>query len=304
MKMTLLGSVGNINRIVIPKLIAEGHDLTVVTSNPQRVAVIEATGARAVVGQMTDAAFLTKHFTGQDVVYLMVSGNPGTDLFGTMAHQADVFKTAVQRAGVKRVVDLSSIGAQDQQAGSLYTYHLVEDALSSLPDVDVAFVRPVGFYKNYYSHMASIRAKHAIYSNLPEDTVRRAVAPVDIAETVYSLLSHVPTGKTVHYVYSDAFTGKMLVEALAKALEMPDLKYVEITDEQYAQSMLTAGIPRGIVEPFVQSTIFERQPEKLYADLAVEQTPAGNVKLADFAKQFAAAYQAGPDGPRAQTIVS
>lgn len=304
MKLTLLGSVGNVNRLVIPKLVADGHDVSVVTSNEKRVSAIEALGAKAIVGNMSDATFLTAQFTGQDVVYLMVSGAPAGDLFEGMKQQGAVFQQALTAAGVTRVVDLSSIAAQDEPAGSLYAYHYIEDALTALPDVDVAFVRPVGFYNNYYSSIDSIRRDHAIYSNIPAATVRRGVSPIDIADTVYALLSDVPAGKTVHYVYSDVFTGAELTQALADALAMPDLKYVEISDDQYADGMLKSGAPESLVRPFVQSTIYQREPEKLYADLEAHHTKAGHVKLADFAQTFAAAYNAGPDGPKSQTIVS
>ena len=115
MKYTLLGSLGNINRIVVPQLIQAGHDVTVITTNPQRQAQIEALGATAAVGTMTDVAFLTQQFTGRDVVYLMISGSD-PDLFGSAQRQADIFKTAVANAGVKKVVNLSSIAAQDKPA--------------------------------------------------------------------------------------------------------------------------------------------------------------------------------------------
>lgn len=303
MKITLLGSLGNVNRIVVPKLIQAGHDVTVITTNAQRVATIEALGAHAAVGTMTDAAFLTKQFTGRDVVYLMISGT-APDLFAAAQQQAEIFKSAIQNAGVKKVVNLSSIAAQDEPAGTLYAYHFIEDALSILTDIDLAIVRPTGFYNNLYANLPSIKKDHAIYSNVPATVERKYVSPVDIATAVFDVLTNVPAGKTIRYVVSDTFTGDEMIAAFREALALPDLKLIEITDDQFAASLRANGVPDSIVVPYVKSTQYQRHPEQLYADLKQHPVFDGQVKLADFAKQFAAAYQAGDDAPKSQTVVS
>ncbi len=114
--------------------------------------------------------------------------------------------------GLKNVVDLSSIGANNPQAGVLYAYHWIEDQLKELEDVNVAFIRPVGFYSNLYANINTIRADHAIYSNIPETITQRWAAPQDIAAVVLKLLQHVPVGTSVHYVYSDAFSTQNLLK--------------------------------------------------------------------------------------------
>ncbi|GAA3602660.1 SDR family oxidoreductase [Secundilactobacillus similis] len=303
MKITLLGSLGNVNRIVVPKLIQAGHDVTVITTNAQRVATIEALGAHAAVGTMTNAAFLTEQFTGRDVVYLMISGT-APDLFAAAQQQAEIFKSAIQNAGVKKVVNLSSIAAQDEPAGTLYAYHFIEDVLSSLTDIDLAIVRPTGFYNNLYANLPSIKKDHAIYSNVPATVERKYVSPVDIAAAVFDVLTNVPAGKTIRYVVSDTFTGDEMIAAFREALALPDLKLVEITDDQFAASLRANGVPDSIVDPYVKSTQYQRHPEQLYADLKQHPVFDGQVKLADFAKQFAAAYRAGDDAPKSQTVVS
>ncbi|GAA2974888.1 hypothetical protein [Lentilactobacillus parakefiri] len=173
----------------------------------------------------------------------------------------------------------------------LYAYHLIEDQQRELNGVNVAFVRPVGFYSNLYANLPTIKADHAIYSNIPATVVRRWVAPQDIAAVVLNLLQHVPAGKSVHYVYSDAFSADQFIEALQKTLSMPDLHFVSITDNQAEQAMVANGAPKELAELFTQMSKLERTPEKLYADLTSDQTTIGKVKLAEFAKTFATAYQ-------------
>ncbi|WP_054725158.1 SDR family oxidoreductase [Paucilactobacillus hokkaidonensis] len=91
MKITLLGSVGNINRYVIPALVSAGHTVTVVTHSDKRTAAIKQLGAIPAVGSMTDESFLTDQFTGADVIYLMLSGGTNNDALQAAKDQGKIF---------------------------------------------------------------------------------------------------------------------------------------------------------------------------------------------------------------------
>ena len=47
MKIAMLGSLGNVNRVAVPELLNAGHEVTLLTSSADRVAEIEALGAHA-----------------------------------------------------------------------------------------------------------------------------------------------------------------------------------------------------------------------------------------------------------------
>lgn len=53
MKITTTGSLGNIAKPLVKKLIAADNDVTVITTNENRRAEIEALGAKAAVGSMS-----------------------------------------------------------------------------------------------------------------------------------------------------------------------------------------------------------------------------------------------------------
>ncbi|MDA5388919.1 MULTISPECIES: SDR family oxidoreductase [Loigolactobacillus] len=303
MKLTLLGSLGNIGRLTVPALVKAGHEVTVITTNPKRQTAIKAIGAIPAVGSMADEQFLTTEFTGADAVYLMLSGNAGTDLLAAAKTQAQIFRRAITAAHVHNVVDLSSIGADGgPDVGSLYAYHLIEDELRKLSDVNLAFVRPVGFYSNLYANLPTIRAQHTIFANIPATVQRAWTDPRDIAATVVPLLEATPAGQTVHYVISDHFSGEQLTAALQSALALPDLKYIEISDKQYTNNLLDQGVPKQIAASFVQMSTAQRQPEKFYADLKQHNPTYGKIKLADFVREFTAAYNNPANKKTAATL--
>ncbi|GAF39992.1 hypothetical protein FC83_GL003002 [Agrilactobacillus composti DSM 18527 = JCM 14202] len=307
MKITMLGSLGHINQIVIPQLIAAGHTVTVITSSPKRVAAIEALGATAAVGTMADGQFLTQQFQNQDVVYLMISGPAfnTTDMIAGAKAQGEIFYQAIQTAQVKNVVDLSSIGADaGPEAGALYAYHFIEDQLKQLTDVNLAFVRPVGFYSNLYSHLSNIKAHHRLATPNDPNLLAAYVAPADIAAVILPLLTQTPAGVSVHYAISDMFTLNEFVTTLQQTPALADLKIDLISDAQYAAALATNKLPQTVIDNFVQMVRFERDPEKVYRDLKQHHPTYGHVKLADFARAYVQAILGDADDAKANTIVS
>ena len=54
MKITITGSLGNISKPLALHLIKAGHSVTVISSNPDKKAAIEALGAYAAIGNIKD----------------------------------------------------------------------------------------------------------------------------------------------------------------------------------------------------------------------------------------------------------
>ena len=293
MKITLLGSLGHINSYVIPELVKQGHDVTVVSHSDKRSVEIKALGAKPAIGSMDDVDFLTETFTGADEVYLMISGNTGrdSDPVESARQQAEIFKTAIQNSGVKKVVDLSSVGAdQGPEVGGLYVYHVIENVLKTLPDVIYTFVRPTGFYPNLLSKIPLLKSEHIIVESRGADVESYWVDPSDIAQVVLKALLTSGDQNRVMYATSDRVTGEELVKYIADEIDMPDLKWVQVSDKQMENDLLKV-MPAPLAKSFATMYAQERTPE-FYADLHKQNPELGKVKMGDFMKTFGAAYRA------------
>ena len=75
MEIVVTGSLGNISKPLAQKLIKNKHSVTIISSSADRKNEIEAIGAKAAIGSLQDAAFLTSIFNGSDVVYAMIPPN-------------------------------------------------------------------------------------------------------------------------------------------------------------------------------------------------------------------------------------
>lgn len=300
MNIVLTGSLGNIGKPLTKELVQKGHSVTVISSSPGRQKDIEALGAKAAIGTMEDAGFLSATFKGADIVYLMetldAAGgffDPEVDFIATISRIGRNYKQAVEQSGVKRVVHLSSIGAHMSEGNGILAFHYnVETILKQLPDdVSIKFMRPVGFYTNTFSLIRNIRAQGTIISNYGGDKKEPWVSPLDIAEVVAEEMEKPFAGRTIRYIASDEVSPNEVAATLGEAIGMPDLKWEVIPDAKLLGGWLAAGMNAQVAKGFVEMQASQGSGV-LYEDYYRHQPVLGKVKLKDFAKDFAAVFSA------------
>lgn len=296
MKITLTGSLGHIGKPLTQKLIEKKHTVTVISSNPARSKEIEALGAIPAIGALQDVDFLASGFKGSEAVYTMVPPanyfDHDLDLLGYYQELGNSYAEAIRRAGIKRIVNLSSIGAHlDKGNGILLgTYH-VENILNYLPEeVAITHIRPTEFYYNLFGFIDLIKSQGIMASNLEESDLNVWVSPKDIAACVAEEISTSSSGRKVRYVASEELTYKEVASILGSAIGKPELKWVMIPDDRLLKSLESAGmqpeIAKGMVEMY--AAIHSRL---LYEDYNLQKPKTfGQVKMKDFAKEFAAVY--------------
>ena len=134
--MVITGSLGHISRLLTEELVKKGHRITLISSKEDKKRDIEATGATPAIGSLEDPEFLVNIFKGADAVYLMVPPNMGVPDIRLYYNQiGDAYKQAIEKSAVKRVVLLSSIGADlESGTGLILGSHDVETKLNALPE--------------------------------------------------------------------------------------------------------------------------------------------------------------------------
>lgn len=289
MKITISGSLGHIGKPLTTKLVGAEHDVTVITSNTERKEEIEALGAKAAIGSVSDEGFLAKAFAGADAVFAMTPPNlGGGDVIANTTNAGKAFAAAVKEAGVPRLVMLSSIGADLPSGnGPIAALHNIERLYSALKEVAVTYLRAGYFYTNYYNDVPLIKGMGIIGSNFPESTQIPLVHYEDIATAAAEELQKTSSGQNVRYVISDVRTPREVAKTLGSAINKPELPWVEFTDEQSKQGMIGAGLPEEIAALYTEMGSGLRNGS-VAADFVKSGSPVtGKVKLEDFAREFA-----------------
>ncbi|QNL47971.1 NAD(P)H-binding protein [Olivibacter sp. SDN3] len=291
MKVTVTGSLGNISRILIEKLVAIGHEVKVVSSNVERAKEIERLNAIPNIGRADDLVFVNTAFKDADVVYTMVPPSYGTTAL--IKKVGDIYASAIKANEVSRVVNLSGIGAHlpDGPGPSSANFY-IENLYNSLSHTNVLHLRPGMFYSNFYGAMALIRTQNIIGNNFDENVALALTHPRDIADVALEAMTNsVFGGNATKYVVSDEITGKEIAEKLGKAIGNPDLKWIQFSDEEMFQGLLQQGMSEQMATTYIIDTGKALRNGSLLQTYFTERTVLlGKTNFDDFAKEFSVIY--------------
>lgn len=297
MKIVVTGSLGHISKPLTQALVQQGHLVTVISSNQTRQAAIEDLGAKAAIGTMEDVDFLAHTFKGADVVYLMETlahnsfFDHSVDFVAGLSKIGENYRQAVEQSGVKQIIHLSSIGAHMAEGNGILRFHYnVEKSLNQLPaDVHIKFMRPVGFYYNMFAFIPSIKAKGVIIANYGGDEQEPWVSTTDIAAVIAEEIEKPFSGRSVRYIASDEISPNEIAHTLGEAIGRNDVKWLEVSDEQSLNGMITAGMNPETAQGVMEMNA-ARRGGVLYEDYYGNKPVLSPTKLTDFAKDFAAVY--------------
>ena len=293
MKITTAGSLGNVAKPLVEKLLAAGHAVTVITSKADRQTEIEALGAVAAVGSLSDAAFLTQAFDGADAIFAMLPPTMGTsNLIQNIAAAGQAYAQAIAAAGVSRVVLLSSVGADAAEGtGPVQGVHRVEQLFQQLSGVNVTVLRSGFFYVNFLRDIPLIKSRSIFGNNYSGDIKLALTHPEDVATAAAQELQAAGNGFEVKYIVGDVATGNEVAALFGQAIGKLELSWTTISDEQLQQGMLSAGVPAELVGLITEMGQGVRAGLITQDFFAKGAEVTGKIKLVQFAEEFKNRYQ-------------
>ncbi|SJZ48575.1 Uncharacterized conserved protein YbjT, contains NAD(P)-binding and DUF2867 domains [Chitinophaga eiseniae] len=287
MKITIIGSLGNVSRQLAATLISQGHQVTIITQDAHKTGQIAAMGAKAAVGSVTDSAFLATAFTGADAVYTMIPPlAAATNYYEEVAAIATGYREALTAAGVKYVVNLSSIGAEQPVGNGLSgAFYKVEDILNQLPDTHIVHLRAGMFYTNFYGNLEMILQQQIVGNNFPGDIPLGLVHPHDIADAAAALLAAPAfTGKSFRYITSDEKTGAEIAMVFSQLTGQP-VSWAPFPDEALQQGAMQNGFSAHMASLLMQVGASIREG-RLFAAYEKNKVITGRRKFDAFAGEM------------------
>lgn len=288
MKIVTTGSLGNVANLVVKKLINAGHNVTVITSKTDRTKAIEALGATAAVGSISDADFLTKTFKGSDAVFTMVPPSLGaTNMIENIANAGKAYVEAIQTANIKRVVMLSSVGADAAEGtGPIQGVHHIEESFKALSQVDVTVLRSGFFYTNFLRDIPLIKSKNTFGNNYKGDDRLLLTHPDDISFAIAQELQNEGKGYEIKYVVSDISTGNKVASILGQAIGKTELAWSQVPDDILQQGLTAAGMPSELIGLIVEMGQGVRTGIITRDFFESGQKVSGRIKIEQFAEEF------------------
>jgi uncharacterized protein YbjT (DUF2867 family) len=288
----VFGATGNTGRVVAKSLLAAGLPVRVVGRSEERLAPFEKQGAEAVVGDVSDAEFVTLACEGVGGVYHLIPPRYDVDLRAWQTEVGRALLAGIRDAGVPYVVNLSSVGAQHHEGtGPIAGLREQEDRFNELTEVNVLHLRPGWFMENLYMMLDVIREMGALGMPIPGDIPIPMIATRDIgAEAARRLAALDFDGHHIKELLGPCdYTLSEVASIVGAALGKPDLPFVTVPEEAAAAGFEQMGVHPATVATFMEMYrgFGEGRIVPLESRSAANTTPT---TLEEFAVGLAAAY--------------
>ena len=216
------GITGKVGAAVARSLLAADQPVRAVVRDRGKGAGWANLGCDIAVADLSDARALTKAFEGTEGVFAMLPPvfDPAPGFPEAREFIASMY-TALAEAKPKKVVALSTIGADAPHPNLLNALGLMEEALRALP-MPVVFLRAAWFMENAAWDIASAR-QGIIQSYLqPLDRPIPMIATDDVGRTAAALLQeHWEGSRVVELEGARRVSPNALAAAFAKVLAQP-----------------------------------------------------------------------------------
>ncbi|BAO91634.1 NmrA family NAD(P)-binding protein [Caballeronia cordobensis] len=194
----ITGITGQVGGALADALLQQGRPVRAVVRDEKKGAAWAARGCDMALADMTDADALASAFEGAQSVFILPPPefDPAPS-FPEARAVIDAIVAAVKRAKPRKIVCLSTIGAQAAHSNLLTQRTLLEDALRE-QTIPVTFLRPGWFMENCAWDVESARNEGIVRSFLhPLDRAIPMIATEDIGRLAAKLLQEEWTGARV-----------------------------------------------------------------------------------------------------------
>jgi NAD(P)H dehydrogenase (quinone) len=192
------GITGNVGGEVARNLLAAGQPVRGVVRETRKGETWAKRGCDLVEADINDAAALTAAFKGAAGVFVLVPSNfdPSPD-FREARTVAAALRSAIDAARPRKVVYLSTIGAQANRSNLLTQHSIIEQVLGEL-SIPICFLRPGWFMENSNWDVAPA-AKNGVFPSFlqPLDKPVPMVATADIGRVAAELIQTTWSGRSV-----------------------------------------------------------------------------------------------------------
>ena len=290
----IAGATGNTGRPIIERLLSEGKQVRAIARNAEHLKPLAAQGAEPFVGSLEDPDAMARAFTGAEAVYTLIPPNVTAPDFRAYQNRiGEALATAIKKAGVSYVVNLSSIGAHlAEKVGPIKGLHDVEQRLNKLEGTHVLHLRPTFFMENLLMNIQMIKTMGIHGTPLKADVALPMIATRDIAaEAAERLLRLDFKGKVVKELLGPKeFTMAEITAILGKAIGKEPLPYVQFPYDDAEKAMVGMGlspdVARGYIEMYRAFNDGILKPTERRS--AKNTTPTS---FEAFAREFAAIYK-------------
>jgi uncharacterized protein YbjT (DUF2867 family) len=228
----------------------------IIARTADRLRPLVSRSVTAFAGDIGNSEFLAKALEGADAVFTLIPPNLTAPKFLDHAGKTrESIAKAIETAKVKRVVNLSSVGAElaGGAAGPIEGLHDMEERLNGIPGIHVLHLRAAYFMENLLWNIDLIRAKGICGSAIRGDLRFPMIAAKDIAaHAAERLVRRDFTGSSVQYLLGQRdLTLSEAAAVIGSRIGKPGLQYVAFPYDEAEKGMIASGLSPDMSRTYV-----------------------------------------------------
>lgn len=250
----VMGATGNIGSKITTHLLANGQKVRCIARKfPNKEAF---RGAELAQGDANDVGFLMDCMRGCSAIFTMIPPNLSAPEVRFYQNKfGEVIAEAIEEAGVKKVVNLSSFGADlESGTGPVLGLHDQEERLNTITHADVVHLRAAYFMENLLSGIPSIISMNRYFGAMPAEVPLHMIATRDIAARAAFLLMNPDfKGHNVEYLLGEReLNHEEAMRIIGQAIKKPDLEYVEVPSVEMRNYLIGAGLSQDWADSIIE----------------------------------------------------
>jgi uncharacterized protein YbjT (DUF2867 family) len=248
----ILGASGNTGSIIADSLRSKGKRVRVVGRDAGRLQRFVRQGAEAFTGDVSDAAALTKAFSGASAAYLLL---PPITSREDQERESDAIAQAVTESGLRYAVYLSSYGAHvPEGTGPVTGLHSSEQKLNAISGLNVLHLRAAYFMENNLAAIGMIHGMGVFGNALLPDLKLPMIATRDVGDyAAQRLLDLDFSGKQTRELLGERDLSMTEATAvIARGIGKPDLRYEQFPYDQVQQALTQMGVPPKVAALYIE----------------------------------------------------
>lgn len=255
--IVVTAATGNIGSKLVKHLVARKLKVRAIARNKQKLELLAQAGAEISVVDVQSTDAVSNAFSGAKAVFTLVPPNiTSPNVRAYYAQVTDVYLNALQKAGVKNVVNLSSVGAHlPDKTGPILGLRELEQRLDKLTNVNVLHLRPAYFMENLFLQLDLIKNMGITGSPLRADFETPMIATDDIATVAAERLEKLDftgTKNTSELLGQRHLTMNEVTQVIGKAIGRSDLKYVQFPYEDAKKAMIGMGLSENFAAGLIE----------------------------------------------------
>lgn len=254
--ISICGATGNVGGKLAEMLLKKGEKIRTIGRSAERLHPLVEKGAEVAVGSLDDPAFVAAAFRGAEAVFAMIP--PDWSAEKPREYQGRVgaaIAQAVKDAGVKYVVNLSSVGAHlPEGTGPVEGLYDQEQRLNAITDLNVLHLRAGYFMENTLGFVGSIKSQGVTGASVNPDAPIPAIATQDIAAVAAeSLTKRNFSGKQVEYLLGERdISMNEIAQVIGKKIGNENLRYVQFPPADFKKGLMGVGMSGAVADSMLE----------------------------------------------------